>query len=103
MKRNTLVKLFSVAAVVAATTSSCSLFNGSKTNVSDTVNVGAILPMTGSTGYLGEGESLGVKLALADRKPTDTKINFMFEDCRRCKNYWLKMSIFRWLVRLALF
>jgi branched-chain amino acid transport system substrate-binding protein len=82
---NTLIKLFSIATIVGAATTSCSFFNSSnssKTEEGKTVNIGAILPMTGSTGYLGEGESLGTKLALADRKPTDTKINFIFEDSK---------------------
>jgi branched-chain amino acid transport system substrate-binding protein len=83
MNKQTWIKLFGIATLIATTTASCSFLNKTTTtDKNNIVKIGAILPMTGPTGYLGEGESLGVKLAMAERKPTDPKIDFVFEDSK---------------------
>lgn len=47
----------------------------------DSVKIGAILPLTGPIGYLGEGESLGIRLAAGAQDPAaNKKVEFVFED-----------------------
>lgn len=47
----------------------------------DTIKVGAILPLTGPIAYLGEGESLGIRLA-SEQQTADAarQVEFVFED-----------------------
>jgi len=52
----------------------------SATQGNSAVRVGAILPLTGPTSYLGEDERLGIELALASRQNSNPKIEFIFED-----------------------
>jgi branched-chain amino acid transport system substrate-binding protein len=48
-----------------------------------TVRIGAILPLTGPTAYLGVNERLGMQIALDERGPSATpKVEFVFEDSK---------------------
>jgi len=91
MKRRSIFQFVISSFLVAVLTASCGLFgttdtpqvnNGTKSPVASTevIKVGAILPLTGPTGYIGEGSKLGMELALKDRQGNTPKIEFIFED-----------------------
>jgi len=46
----------------------------------EVIKVGAIIPLTGPAAYLGEGERLGMQLALENYPDMKSKVNFIFED-----------------------
>jgi len=91
MKRRSIFQFVITSFLVAVFTASCGLFgttdtpqvnNGAKSPVAsaEVVKVGAILPLTGPTAYLGEGQKFGMELALKNRTKTTPKIEILFED-----------------------
>jgi len=55
--------------------------NNKGPHAGDVVRVGAILPLTGPLGYLGQGESLGIRLAAESQQPgTQPRVEFVYED-----------------------
>lgn len=91
MKRRSVFKFLVTSFLVAVLTASCGLFGttdtpqgttGTQSPVASTevVKIGAILPLTGPTAYLGEGEKFGMELALKNRTQTTPKIEIVFED-----------------------
>lgn len=93
MKRRSIFQFLVTSFLVAVLTASCGLFGttdtpqsttGTKTPVASTevVKIGAILPLTGPTAYLGEGQQFGINLALSDLKTNKRKVEFIFEDSK---------------------
>jgi branched-chain amino acid transport system substrate-binding protein len=91
MKRNSILKFLFTTLLTAVLTAACGLFSSTDTPQTPTstkspvtsaevVKIGAILPLTGPTAYLGEGEKFGMELALKNRTQTTPKIEILFED-----------------------
>jgi branched-chain amino acid transport system substrate-binding protein len=78
MKRNTLIKLLGVFSVVLIGSSSCQYLNNQSKSDRDNskTSIGAILPLTGSFAYLGQGEKVGMELA-SENNP---HVSLVFED-----------------------
>jgi len=93
MKRRSVFQFIITSFSVAVLTASCGLFgttdtpqspSGTNSPVASTkvVKIGAILPLTGPTGYLGEGQKFGMQLALTDLQQSNRKVEFIFEDSK---------------------
>ena len=93
MKRKSVLQFIVTSFLVAVLTAACGLFGttdtpqsttGTKSPVASTqvVKIGAIVPLTGSNAYLGEGERLGMQLALANYPDMESKVSFIFEDSK---------------------
>ncbi len=93
MKRRSVFQFLVTSFLVAVLTASCGLFGTTNTPQSTTgtqspvastevVKIGAILPLTGPTGFLGEGQQFGMNLAISDLKTNKRKVEFIFEDSK---------------------
>jgi branched-chain amino acid transport system substrate-binding protein len=78
MKRKNFIKLLSLFPVILISSSSCQYLNNqSKSEIDNSkTTIGAILPLTGSFAYLGQGEKVGMELA----SENNSNINLIFED-----------------------
>jgi branched-chain amino acid transport system substrate-binding protein len=81
MKRRTFIRAAVITAASAGTAVSVGLWNNSQQlSKNNIIQIGATLPLTGQIAYLGQGEKLGMELALEKYPELKSRVKFIFED-----------------------